>query len=145
MRMKRTFKMRSFIERLYTMLGNTLEEVYDEDTKEKCSTGAERSLALEQREIAQQLLFALSDTSKHFYTVDGSSAGSLMDLFSLLQDMDEHSFSFHANGEKNDFSAWIESCIGDRMLAQKILSMTDKDEVTLAVGYRVKELLSRSR
>ncbi|MFP4423818.1 MAG: DUF5752 family protein [Candidatus Woesearchaeota archaeon] len=85
----------------------------------------------------------LSKTKDPFHAITGHSVDNLIDLFTLLQQMDENSFTHHVNDHKNDFSEWIQHCISDHELSTRLKEMKDKDDVTVAVGLRVKDLLTR--
>ena len=76
-----------------------------------------------------------------FQAVHGEEFTSLVGMFVALQNMEDHVFDSHVNEEKNDFANWVEHCIQDEELAQRLRGKTDKEEMTVAVGERVKELL----
>lgn len=55
-----------------------------------------------------------------FYCCDGQTFRSIDELCQGLKQMDEATFLYHAQKERNDFVAWVDEVIGDEMLAKKL-------------------------
>lgn len=57
---------------------------------------------------------------KRFFFKDGSSAGTLEELYKKLEGMSYDEFYEHVNPEKNDFANWIEHILDNKELAEKL-------------------------
>jgi len=68
-----------------------------------------------------------------FYFYNGDSAGSLDEFLDKLKSIDKDCFLHHVNEEKNDFSNWINDCVGDNALAKRIRRLKDKDKIISVV------------
>lgn len=55
-----------------------------------------------------------------FYCCDGQVFYSLEELYRGFQQMDEQTFLYHSQRQRNDFAAWVEDIIGDGELAQRL-------------------------
>ncbi|MGM5488151.1 MAG: DUF5752 family protein [Nanobdellota archaeon] len=86
--------------------------------------------------------YAILSKTDPFHVANGESVDNLVDLFTVLKAMEDPHFSHHVNEHKNDFSEWIHHCVRDSHLAETIRSVKDKDQMTIAVGTRVRNLLN---
>jgi hypothetical protein len=77
-----------------------------------------------------------------FVLKNGEKITNLTELFYKLQKLDEDTFSHHVNDEKHDFADWVHHCIEDKELAQSLKEIKDKDDLTIAVGERVRDHLT---
>ncbi len=66
-------------------------------------------------------------SGKEFHTIDGRHIHDLAELASVLEQMDDHAFQYHANVEKNDFSNWIRDVMGLSELADTLRGKDRKD------------------
>lgn len=57
---------------------------------------------------------------KKFHFVNGKIAGNLRELVAALQSIDDRTFHYHANDEKNDFSNWLSHVLEEKELAEQI-------------------------
>ena len=71
-----------------------------------------------------------------FYMCNGTILKNLEELLNALENIDDESYRFHANNEKNDFSSWIKDVLGDEELASN-LRIKDKEEATLILKDRI--------
>ncbi len=55
-----------------------------------------------------------------FYFSNGATADSISSLAKILEQVDDDTFSYHCNNEKNDFYNWISDGLGEKALASKI-------------------------
>lgn len=67
------------------------------------------------------------DAAHFFYVCDGKVLKNIDDLKSALKGMNNDAFSYHCNGEKNDFRLWISDSIGNKDLASKISRIKTKE------------------
>lgn len=78
---------------------------------------------------------------KLFLTIDGRHIYNLVHLVGVLEQMDDHTFRYHANAEKNDFSNWIKDVMGNAQLAERLKNKDRKDTQIEILRYIVKELI----
>ena len=55
-----------------------------------------------------------------FRAHDGRSVKNLYELLHLFKEIDKSGFKFHSSREREDFIKWIESCVKDKDLAEKL-------------------------
>lgn len=77
---------------------------------------------------------------KKFWCNDGKVFNNLEELEKGLKKMDESTFEYHVNSEKNDFSNWIYDVIGDVELANELRSIISKNLMKKKISDRIKEL-----
>ncbi len=58
------------------------------------------------------------EPEKAFWLNDGRMLKNLKELAQALETMDGALWSFHANGEKNDFANWVEDVFGQKQLVR---------------------------
>ncbi|MCD6589689.1 hypothetical protein J7K74_00685 [Candidatus Woesearchaeota archaeon] len=64
---------------------------------------------------------------KWFYCVNGEVYRNVFELREALEKMDEATYKYHANNEKNDFAEWIRNVFHDSELADMLIGK-DRDE-----------------
>jgi hypothetical protein len=89
---------------------------------------------------AAALLQNVSEEHTAFWFNHGVIAKSLNELSAALEDMNEPEFAYHVRPSGNDIAAWVESVIGDRVLASKLHLLSTLDATRRMVGRRVEEL-----
>ncbi len=76
---------------------------------------------------------------KTFWNHDGREFKNLQELALGLISMDNETYMYHVNNNKNDFSHWVKEVIGDHEMARELeqaVSRTDAAEkVTARVTY----------
>lgn len=77
---------------------------------------------------------------KAFLTIDGRHILNLLELTTILEQMDDHAFAYHANTEKNDFSNWIRDVMGNTILAETIRDKSRQETQIEVLKHIVKEL-----
>ena len=75
-----------------------------------------------------------------FWTCNGFIAYNLHDLLDSLRKMDNASFKYHVNQNKNDFSNWIDGVVGDKKLAKQLLRVKTQKTTILKVEARIRTL-----
>ncbi len=79
-------------------------------------------------------------SERAFWTCNGFIVYNLYDLLDALRKMDNSSFKYHVNQNKNDFSRWIEGTIGEKKLAKQLLRVKTQKTTILKVEARIKAL-----
>jgi len=84
----------------------------------------------------------LSDTAPEqcFWVNNGPVLRNLADLANNLPQMNDGTYKHHANKEKNDFSKWVNDIIGDKKLANELLSSKNKESAVKKVRSRLDSL-----
>ncbi len=74
-----------------------------------------------------------------FWSHDGRMFKNLQELALGLIAMDDETYMYHANNNKNDFAHWVREVVGDQETARELetaVSRTDASEkVTARVSY----------
>ncbi|MBW2999770.1 hypothetical protein KY339_03785 [Candidatus Woesearchaeota archaeon] len=68
-----------------------------------------------------------------FFVNDGSKINSMHQLAMALEKMNEETFNFHSNEQKNDFSSWVNDVMGEKKLADRLLKAKGKQEAQIEV------------
>ncbi|MBW6442677.1 hypothetical protein K0A97_02740 [Patescibacteria group bacterium] len=75
-----------------------------------------------------------------FWVCNGAVLKNLKDLATALEGMSEEDYAFHANPEKNDFSAWVREILKDSALATSLIKAKSKKDAVKAVKAKLKRL-----
>ena len=78
-----------------------------------------------------------------FWCNDGRIVKSMHELKEALEQMGDAIYVYHANAEKNDFSAWAKDVLIDEKLAWDLSKSTDRSEAAKRVAARVTFLASK--
>jgi len=81
------------------------------------------------------------EPEKAFWLNDGRMLKNLKELAQALETMDGALWSFHANGERNDFANWVEDVFGQKQLG----SALRKTKSAKTAAKRIKEKMSAPR
>ncbi|MAE12942.1 hypothetical protein CMO92_00110 [Candidatus Woesearchaeota archaeon] len=73
----------------------------------------------------------------YFYLHKDGILKNYEDLFSALQDMDEHVFRHHVNEHKNDFALWAKDVFEDVGFARKLERTKDQSQTLRIVFTRL--------
>ncbi len=87
------------------------------------------------QEAERLLLDAPED--KVFWVNGGQVLRNLKELGEALNTMSDEAYTYHANGQKNDFIQWVRDVIGDDKLAGKLKGISTRAQVAKAVSSRV--------
>jgi hypothetical protein len=82
--------------------------------------------------------------SEVFKLCDGRILKNLNDLLEALKTMGADIFAHHVIPERNDFSNWVKSCVGDGILADRLLNAGRQDKAYRLVFQRIEELTTRT-
>ena len=75
-----------------------------------------------------------------FRCQNGSIFKNMRELRDGLANMSEEIYLYHANADKNDFSAWVIDIITDEKLATDLRKAKSADDATRRVGTRIASL-----
>ena len=79
-----------------------------------------------------------------FWINNGPVLKSLKEMAESLPQLNNETFQHHVNKEKNDFSKWINDIIGDKQLANDLLSSRNKDSFLKKVNNRLNALKKKA-
>ena len=79
-----------------------------------------------------------------FWVNNGLILKNLDELANALPEMGNDTFYYHMNNEKNDFSAWISDVVGDKALANDLLSSRNKESAFKKVQKRLNSLKKKA-
>ncbi|MEK6874880.1 MAG: hypothetical protein AABX52_03980 [Nanoarchaeota archaeon] len=80
-------------------------------------------------------------TPEHvFYVCDGTTIRNVGELGTRLKRMSVEAFSHHVNSAKNDFALWARDCIGDEVLAARLVCSNDQLEMCKIIGERIAQI-----
>jgi|SRR3989344_7113124 len=88
----------------------------------------------------------LSDAAPEqcFWINNGPILKNLEELANTLPEMSDDTFRHHVNDEKNDFSNWISDAIGDKKLANELLSAKSKYSALSKIINRINSLKKKA-
>ncbi len=75
-----------------------------------------------------------------FLLKGGRKIRNLHELVREIFRMDEETFRYHVNEQKNDFANWIKDVLKDEVLARRIRDVKDRETIGRFVGTRIHEL-----
>ena len=75
-----------------------------------------------------------------FWVNNGPVLKNIEELANYMPEMSDDSFLHHVSKEKNDFSSWIGAVIGDKKLANDLLSSKNKPSAIKKLAARVDSL-----
>ncbi len=79
-----------------------------------------------------------------FWCNDGSVFRDIKELKEALAIMSDHTFAYHSNEAKKDFSNWIRDVVGDEKLANNLESASDRQQAFKIVDERCSLLASKA-
>lgn len=79
-----------------------------------------------------------------FWVNNGPVLKNVEELADALQQMNDGTYSYHANKEKNDFSRWIGDVFQDQKLANDLLSSRNKESAVKKLKSRISSLKKKA-
>lgn len=70
---------------------------------------------------------------KYFVLANGKPVKHVKELAEVLEHLEDHVFDHHVNPEQNDFHLWVKEVFDDVQLAKKMLGISDKKKLQLAI------------
>ena len=83
-------------------------------------------------------------SEKCFWVNNGPILKNLDEFANSLPQMNDECFQHHVNKDKNDFSNWINEVVGDKKLANDILSSKTKNSMAKKVNNRLNSLKKKA-
>ncbi len=80
-----------------------------------------------------------TDEKSSFWVNNGFVLKNLKDLKEALLKMNEETFKYHVNKEKNDFAAWVKDALKNNTLASKLLKTKSIESAVKAVDNVLKK------
>ena len=74
---------------------------------------------------------------QRFFVINGHILSRLDELSSALKSMDYDTYTYHVNGDKNDFSQWVSDVLLNKALAAKLAKAKNKDEMANLIEKNV--------
>ncbi|MBM3200133.1 hypothetical protein FJZ53_04280 [Candidatus Woesearchaeota archaeon] len=90
------------------------------EKKESAKTTSASTKASAPSQKAKGILREVAEMDRCFWMCDGQVLKSLRELASSLKSMNDDTFRYHVNSEKNDFANWVKEVIGDEELARSL-------------------------
>jgi len=88
------------------------------------------------KQPAKDLLYASDEQS--FWVTNGEILNSLIALHTALDDMPKDVFEFHATGDQNDFSVWVEAVLCDADCAADLKKAKSQKSAKTTVAKHLK-------
>ncbi len=88
----------------------------------------------------------LSDTAPEqcFWVNHGPVLKNLIELEGLLPQISDETFRHHVNSQRNDFSNWIRDVLGDKKLANDLMSSKSRESAAKKVRERLNSLKKKT-
>ena len=77
---------------------------------------------------------------KAFWVSNGWVIRNMEELPTALGNMNDETFAFHVNKDKNDFATWAKEVVGDKQLAVTLRLVKSRTSAIEAVKRRIKQL-----
>lgn len=74
---------------------------------------------------------------KHFILKNGRVLKNLYELTNSLISLDDETFNYHVNSEKNDFENWIRHTFNDGQLADQISKLKSRELIVREINQRL--------
>ncbi|MFH1209877.1 MAG: DUF5752 family protein [archaeon] len=77
-----------------------------------------------------------------FWMCNGNIERNVYELLSAIKASDDWVFKYHVNfdNHKNDFAKWIRDALGDKILADRLENILDKNRYIKVIERRIKQL-----
>lgn len=81
----------------------------------------------------------IAEPNEYFILNNGRVLKNVFELANSLSSMDDATFSYHVNSDKNDFANWIRGVFEDNGLADKVQKAGDKEEIAKVINQTFKK------
>ena len=71
--------------------------------------------------------------SNCFVLCNGKPVKNVKELADIMEEIEDHVFSYHVTADKNDFATWVKDIFQDVELAQKLAGVKDKKHMQLVL------------
>lgn len=96
--------------------------------KPAAKKAAKKKQKVEVYKLAQEV-----PEEKYFVLANGKPVKHVKELAEVLEHLEDHVFNHHVNPEQNDFHLWVKEVFQDLQLAKKMLGISDKKKLQLAI------------
>ena len=79
-----------------------------------------------------------------FWVNNGPVLKNLEELSNALEGISDETYRHHANSERNDFSKWVGEVIGDKKLANELLTSKNRESASKKIKNRVSSLKKKA-
>lgn len=79
-------------------------------------------------------LLVKADGQFRFWVFKGPSLSDLRDLKAALEIMTDEQYSYHVNGQKNDFASWVSAILHNPTCAADLITAKDQHEASSIVA-----------
>ena len=81
--------------------------------------------------------FPHASPDQYFWAANGTIIRNIPELADALEGMDPYHFQPHVNEQKNDFSTWITSTLGDGALATQLQGKDQKEHQIILLKHMI--------
>lgn len=75
---------------------------------------------------------------QRFFVINGQILSRLDELSAALRSMDQDTYMYHVNGDKNDFSQWVSDVLLNKALATKLAKAKNKADMATIIAKNSK-------
>ena len=79
-----------------------------------------------------------------FWVNNGPVLKNMEELANALATISDETYGYHVNGERNDFSKWVNDILGDKKLANELLSSKNRQSASKKVKERLSSLKKKA-
>ena len=79
-----------------------------------------------------------------FWVNNGNVLKNIEELANALATISDETYGYHVNGERNDFSKWVNDILGDKKLANELLSSKNRQSASKKVKDRLSSLKKKA-
>jgi len=91
------------------------------------------------KKTKQKLATINAENELCFWINNGPILRNLKDLKNALKKINEETFKYHVNKEKNDFADWVKNVLNDKTLANKLVKIKTVKTMTKAIEEELKK------
>ncbi len=91
------------------------------------------------KKTKQKLAAINAENELCFWINNGPILRNLKDLKNALKKINEETFKYHVNKEKNDFADWVKNVLNDKTLANKLVKIKTVKTMTKAIEEELKK------
>lgn len=78
-----------------------------------------------------------NNEKKYFLLKNGTKIKSIGQVYGALKEMNNKTFSYHLNDEKNDFYTWAKHGVSDKQLAEDLLECSTKEAIDFCLTAKL--------
>ncbi|MEM4240030.1 MAG: DUF5752 family protein [Candidatus Woesearchaeota archaeon] len=123
----------------YGLTASQIAKAAGEAVMLKQSCAGRHPVAFEPQEAGRLLSEVAPE--QYFHLWGGEVIKTVPELEQALEKMPAETFRHHVNKEKNDFSAWIQDCFGDKMLAEELKKRNSREAMAEIIRKRLKQAI----